>query len=112
MQTMPDVVLRQSTPNDDAPNGTPADKDSSKQNAERDGALVETLPIKGESEWRDIAGRVDLPRLSLAKTETHRLWHEDGLSVETVAEVRCNKVSTVLGYIAGMCIRAWVCAQK
>lgn len=39
--------------------------------------------------------------LPLSKLETHRLWHKDRLSVEAVAEIRCNKVNTVLGYLAG-----------
>lgn len=42
-----------------------------------------------------------ISRLSQSKLETHRLWHEDGLSVEAVADVRCNKTSTVMGYLAG-----------
>ena len=41
------------------------------------------------------------PRLPQSKLETHRLWHEDGLSVDAVAEVRCNKANTVRGYLAG-----------
>eukprot|EP00903_Cladosiphon_okamuranus_P013350 g12442.t2 len=45
------------------------------------------------------------PRLPQSKLETHRLWHEDGLSVDTVAEVRCNKASTVRGYLSD-CIEA------
>lgn len=41
------------------------------------------------------------PRLPQSKLETHRLWHEDGLSVDAVAEVRCNKASTIRGYLSG-----------
>ena len=41
------------------------------------------------------------PRLPQSKLETHRLWHEDGLSVDAVAGVRCNKASTVRGYLSG-----------
>ena len=40
-------------------------------------------------------------RLPMCKLETHRMWYEHGLSVEAVAEARCNKTSTILGYLAG-----------
>ncbi|CAM9408778.1 unnamed protein product, partial [Pylaiella littoralis] len=44
-------------------------------------------------------------RLAQSKLETHRLWHQDGLSVDAVAEIRCNKASTVRGYLSD-CIEA------
>ena len=47
------------------------------------------------------------PRLPQSKLETHRLWHEDGLSVDAVAEVRCNKASTVRGYLSGERCQFW-----
>eukprot|EP00904_Undaria_pinnatifida_P014113 jgi/Undpi1/9832/HiC_scaffold_27.g12286.m1 len=39
-------------------------------------------------------------RLPQSKLETHRMWYEGGLSVEAVAEARCIKTSTILGYLA------------
>lgn len=49
------------------------------------------------------------PRLPQSKLETHRLWLEDGLSVDAVAEVRCNKASTVRGYLSG---ELWVSRKE
>lgn len=41
-------------------------------------------------------------RVSAAKLETYRLWYDDGLSMEAVAEARSIKTSTALQYITGL----------
>ncbi|CAM9349247.1 unnamed protein product, partial [Hapterophycus canaliculatus] len=120
LRDMPDLVLQQSDANglrDD--NDAPSDTDSSimasaSSAGDPGGSLAAAAAAEGvnvaacgDVENRGAHGRTRrvAPRLPLAKLETYRLWHEDGLSVEAVAQVRRNKTSTVQGYLSD-CIEA------
>eukprot|EP00752_Nemacystus_decipiens_P009809 g8754.t2 len=77
-----------------------------RKNREQPASGAKAASSGGEGDPRkELATSRARPRLPQSKLETHRLWHEDGLSVDAVAEVRCNKASTVRGYLAD-CIEA------
>lgn len=97
MSAMPDLLLQRSATNGDRPPPSGiVGGETWRQDQQLDRADAERRQGKVDG-----ARTMNVNRLSFAKLETHRLWHEDGLSVEAVAEARCNKSSTVLGYIAG-----------
>ncbi|CAN0396973.1 unnamed protein product [Ectocarpus sp. 12 AP-2014] len=119
MHEMPDLVLQRSDANGSRNEGTSAaagnprgcDVTAAAAGSEGMGQArggVDARPARGGQEMatasRD-AETTTRPRLPLSKLETHRLWHEDGLSVDAVAEVRCNKANTVRGYLSD-CIEA------
>ncbi|CAM9529753.1 unnamed protein product [Ectocarpus sp. 6 AP-2014] len=119
MHEMPDLVLQRSDANGPRVEGTSAAAGSPRRcdvNADAAGGEgrgqarggVDARPARGGQEMATASRNAETttrPRLPLSKLETHRLWHEDGLSVDAVAEVRCNKANTVRGYLSD-CIEA------
>ncbi|CAN0250201.1 unnamed protein product [Ectocarpus sp. 12 AP-2014] len=119
MHEMPDLVLQRSDPNGSRVEGTSTaagsprrcDVTAAAAGSEGKGqarAGVDARPARGGQEMATASRDAETttpPRLPLSRLETHRLWHEDGLSVDAVAEVRCNKANTVRGYLSD-CIEA------
>ncbi|CAB1113610.1 unnamed protein product [Ectocarpus sp. CCAP 1310/34] len=119
MHEMPDLVLQRSDANGSrvedtsAAAGSPRRCDGTAAAACSEGkgqarGGVDARPARGGQEMATASRNAETttrPRLPLSKLETHRLWHEDGLSVDAVAEVRCNKANTVRGYLSD-CIEA------
>ncbi|CAM9208966.1 unnamed protein product [Ectocarpus sp. 4 AP-2014] len=119
MNEMPDLVLQRSDANRSrvegvsAAAGSPRRCDGTAAAAGSEGkgkarGGVDARPAWGGQEMATASRNAETttrPRLPLSKLETHRLWHEDGLSVDAVAEVRCNKANTVWGYLSD-CIEA------
>ncbi|CAM9217823.1 unnamed protein product [Scytosiphon promiscuus] len=114
LSRMPDLVLRRSDMNGlrddkDAPNppsdtNAPMTASACNRNAAEERAKVAACSNLENKAPASALSTAKL-RLPLSKRETHRLWHEDSLSIEEVAEVRCIKTSTVQGYLSD-CIEA------